>query len=112
MQAIPLDLSVSVLTASYWPPAIIASSTLTMPEPLATAAGTFQKYYDSRHSGRRLTWQGNLGTVDMRIRFKSRSHEVNMSTAAAVVVLLFEAVQDGESLSYTVRPVITSLKRS
>lgn len=73
-----------------------------MPEPLSIAALKFQTYYDKRHSGRRLTWQGNLGSVDMRIRFKSRSHEVNMSTMAAVVVLLFEGVQDGEALSYTV----------
>lgn len=48
----------------------------------------------------------------MRIRFKSRSHEVNMSTAAAVVVLLFEGLTDGASLSYSVSPHIFIIQAS
>ncbi|RSH91470.1 cullin-3 [Saitozyma podzolica] len=51
--------------------------------------------------GRRLTWQGSLGTADVKIRFKARSHDVNMSTHALVVLLLFDDDKDGEGLSYT-----------
>jgi len=62
----------------------------------------FQKYYDSRHSGRRLTWQGSLGTADVKVRFKARSHDLNVSTHAMVVLLLFEDVRGEDSLSYAV----------
>ena len=62
----------------------------------------FQTYYDSRHNGRRLTWQGSLGTADIRVRFKARSHDLNVSTHALVVLLLFESLKDDETLSYSV----------
>ncbi|WRT70000.1 uncharacterized protein IL334_006993 [Kwoniella shivajii] len=98
---ISIDLSVNVLTASYWPQPIVATSTCTFPSALQPAMETFQKYYDSRHSGRRLTWQGNLGTADVRVRFKNRSHDLNLSTHALVVLLLFEDSKAGDSLSYS-----------
>ncbi|WWC64830.1 uncharacterized protein I303_107444 [Kwoniella dejecticola CBS 10117] len=98
--AIPIDLNVNVLTASYWPQPIVATNTCTFPAALQPAMETFQRYYDSRHSGRRLTWQGNLGTADVKVRFKARSHDLNLSTHALVVLLLFENVKSGENLSY------------
>lgn len=101
-QSLPLDLQVSVLTTSNWPPGIIASSPLTLPAPLADATTTFQDYYYKRHSGRRLTWQGNLGTADVRVRFKARSHDLNLSTQALVVLLAFEEVRGEEVLGYQV----------
>ncbi|WWC91937.1 uncharacterized protein L201_006889 [Kwoniella dendrophila CBS 6074] len=104
--ALPIDLSVNVLTASYWPQPIVATTSCTFPAALQPSMETFQKYYDSRHSGRRLTWQGNLGTADVRVRFKTRSHDLNLSTHALVVLLLFEETKSGESLSY---PDIKSL---
>ena len=36
----------------------------------------------------------------MRVRFKSRAHDLNVSTQALVVLLLFENVQSDETLSY------------
>ena len=102
IQGLPFDMSVNVLTASYWPQAIAAASRCTFNSTLATATSIFQKYYDSRHSGRRLTWQGNLGQADVRVRFKARSHDLNVSTQALVVLLLFEDVDEGQTLSYEV----------
>lgn len=98
---LPFDLTVNVLTASYWPQPIVAVSPCTFSEPLASAQQVYQKYYDSRHSGRRLTWQSNLGTADVRVRFKARPHDLNMSTQALVVLLQFENLGDGEELSYS-----------
>ena len=100
LQAIPFDLSVNVLTASYWPQAIAAASPCTFSGQMLEATSTFQRYYDSRHSGRRLTWQGNLGTADVRVRFKARAHDINLSTHALIVLLLFENVDADDMLSY------------
>ena len=91
-----------MLTASYWPQAIAAISSCTFGSDLSSATAMYQNYYDSRHSGRRLTWQGNLGTADVRVRFKARSHDLNVSTHALVVLLLFEDVGADQTLSYTV----------
>lgn len=99
---LPFEMSVKVLTASYWPQPIVTASTCTFGEPLANATQVYQRYYDGRHSGRRLTWQANLGTADVRVRFKARSHDLNVSTQALVVLLLFEDVKEGEILSYSV----------
>ncbi|WVW86394.1 hypothetical protein I302_108440 [Kwoniella bestiolae CBS 10118] len=98
--ALPVDLNVNVLTASYWPQPIVATTTCNFPTALQPSMETFQKYYDSRHSGRRLTWQGNLGTADVKVRFKTRTHDLNLSTHALVVLLLFEDTKSGESLTY------------
>ncbi|CAD6563777.1 MAG: Cullin-3 [Tremellales sp. Tagirdzhanova-0007] len=98
---LPFELSVNVLTASYWPQAIVASSSTTFGPRLSSATATFQTFYDSRHSGRRLTWQGNLGTADVRVRFKARTHDLNVSTQALVVLLLFEDLKTDEMLSYS-----------
>ncbi|PKY45991.1 Cullin-domain-containing protein [Rhizophagus irregularis] len=51
-------------------------------------------------TGRRLTWQSNMGTADIRGSFKARKHELNVSTYQMVILLMFNDKQDGESLSY------------
>jgi len=43
-----------------------------------------------------------LGTADVRVRFKARSHDLNVSTQALVVLLLFEDLKADETLSYAV----------
>jgi hypothetical protein len=49
----------------------------------------FKKFYLSNHNGRRLTWQTNMGTADLKAFFGSRKHELNVSTYQMVILLLF-----------------------
>ncbi|WVQ75637.1 hypothetical protein IAR50_005266 [Cryptococcus sp. DSM 104548] len=100
-QGVALDLSVSILTSSHWPQPIVAPTPCTFPPALNPAMSAFQKYYDSRHSGRRLTWQVALGTADVKCRFKKGVVELNVSTQALVVLLQFEKLASGDILSYT-----------
>lgn len=62
----------------------------------------FEMFYLSRHQGRKITWQLSLGNADAKIAFKKRKHDVNVSTLALVILLLFENVEDGEFLTYEV----------
>lgn len=103
-QQLPFELTVNVLTASYWPQPIVQVTPCTLGPRLTAVTSVYQKYYDSRHSGRRLTWQGSLGTADVKVRFKNRSHDLNVSTQALVVLLLFEDNKEDELLSYAVGP--------
>lgn len=69
---------------------------------MGKACKSFEQFYLSRHSGRRLTWQFSLGNADVRVRFKTRNHDINVSTFALVILLLFEDLPDDEFLTYGV----------
>ncbi|PWY97688.1 Cullin-domain-containing protein [Testicularia cyperi] len=96
----PFTLSVNVLTSTNWPISAQASQ-CTMPENLMEARRRFEEFYQSKHNGRILTWHPNLGNADVRVAFKSRTHEINVSTFALVVLLLFDKTEgEGQTLSY------------
>ncbi|KAL4402510.1 Cul4-RING E3 ubiquitin ligase [Malassezia pachydermatis] len=96
---LPLQMNVNVLTATYWP---ISSPTQSCvyPPVMQQACDVFEQFYASRHRGRVLTWQPSLGTAEVRVRFKARSHDLIVSTYALMVLLLFESVPDDATLSY------------
>jgi cullin 3 len=95
----PFDLSVNVLTSTFWPGQAIPAGTI-VPPLLKQAQDDFEAFYLSRHSGRRLTWQPNQGTADVKAKFKTRSHELNVSTYALIVLLLFDDLEEAMELEY------------
>lgn len=102
----------TVLTATFWP-GVSQKQLIDFPPALAERCAHFEKFYLSRHSGRRLTWQTNQGTADVKVRFKARTHELNVSTLALVVLLLFEELEEGEELGFEVRsaPLVSFRRR-
>lgn len=79
-----------------------SSASCIFPEVLTRACKSFEQFYLSRHSGRRLAWQASLGNADIRIQFKTKKHDVNVSTFGLVILLLFENVANDEFLTYEV----------
>jgi hypothetical protein len=73
-----------------------------MPPVIAKHIAHFERFYHTRHTGRRLAWQPNYGTADIRVAFKTRKHELNVSTLAMVVLLAFGDIDIGEELEYNV----------
>ncbi|KAJ6321787.1 hypothetical protein OIU77_011795 [Salix suchowensis] len=50
----------------------------------------FRSYYLGTHTGRRLSWQTNMGTADIKATFgKGQKHELNVSTYQMCVLMLF-----------------------
>ena len=92
------------MTSTFWPMSLTAA-TCTFPEVLIKASSAFERFYLSRHSGRRLTWQPSMGNADVRVTFNARNHDLNVSTFALVILLLFEDIRDDQSLTYEVSPV-------
>ena len=80
-----------------------AATTCNLPDQMIRATKYFERFYLSRHSGRRLTWQPSLGNADVRVGFKNKTHDLNVSTLALIILLLFENVGDDEFLTYEVR---------
>lgn len=102
-----IDLSVIVMTSTFWPMSH-SSASCSLPNRLAKLCKSFEQFYLNRHQGRRLTWQLSLGNADVRIRFKTKTHELNVATFALVILLAFEEVADGEPLTYEVREILAS----
>jgi len=89
------------MTSNAWP-MNHSPSTCNLPTEMGKACKSFEQFYLSRHSGRRLTWQFSLGNADVIVKFKNRTHELNVSTFALVVLLLFSDLKDDDILMYSV----------
>lgn len=103
-RSMPFDLSVSVLTSTYWPISAQVQP-CTMPPQMLAARQAYEEFYQSRHSGRVLSWHPNLGSADVRVSFKSRKHELNVSTYALVVLLLFDTDTDAGEGQASQKPI-------
>ncbi|KAF7190957.1 Cullin-3-B [Pseudocercospora fuligena] len=105
-----VDLTVNILTSMTWPLEAFKSSSeddpenkaqLIYPPELDRVRQGFERFYSEKHSGRKLTWQTSMGDVDVKARFprSNRVHEVNCSTYAALVLLLFNNLPSGTTLT-------------
>jgi len=82
-----IDINVHVLTTGFWPTQNTSSCTL--PGEIQQCCKLFEKFYLNNHSGRRLTWQTNMGTGELRSHFGTKKHELNVSTFQMCILLLF-----------------------
>ena len=90
-----IELSVHVLTTGFWPTQVGAKCSL--PPQILQCCEVFKEHYLTQHSGRRLTWQANMGSADLKAVFSGRRYEINVSTYLMCDLLLFNAA---DSLTY------------
>lgn len=90
-----VEFSIQVLTTGFWPTQNAAKCNL--PFEIAKCTDYFTKFYMAQHTGRRLTWQTNMGNADLKAMFGNRKHELNVSTYQMCILLLFN---DQDGLSY------------
>ena len=113
-----VDLSINVLTSMTWPLETMGPQSeeadgkilqCVFPPQIDKIKRGFEIYYSEKHSGRVLTWQGGMGTADVRATFskvptkdglKERKHELNVSTYAMVILLLFNDLPPGASYTF------------
>ncbi|KAG6003418.1 hypothetical protein E4U21_002051 [Claviceps maximensis] len=116
-----IDLNVSVLTSNYWPQEVMGRQTITggdcsrvtcnYPSDIERLQASFQQFYLANRNGRKLTWIGTTGSADIKCVFpaipgksgalsKERRYEINVPTFAMVIMLLFNDVDDGLSLTF------------
>ncbi|XWS34082.1 hypothetical protein CRYUN_Cryun21dG0008600 [Craigia yunnanensis] len=89
-------LDVQVLTTGSWPTQ--PSITCNLPAEMSALCEKFRSYYLGTHTGRRLSWQTNMGTADIKAIFgKGQKHELNVSTYQMCVLMLFN---NADRLSY------------
>jgi cullin 3 len=115
-----IDLNISVLTTNCWPPEVMGRTaqvgegsqvTCTYPRDIERLQASFEQFYLSNRNGRKLTWIGTTGSADVKCTFpaipgksgalsKERRYEINVPTFGMVVMLLFNDLDDDESLSF------------
>jgi len=82
-----VELNVHVLTTGFWPTQ--PATKCILPQEVTQCCEVFKKYYLERHSGRRLTWQTNMGTAELRAQFGPKKHELLVSTYQMCILMLF-----------------------
>lgn len=99
---------VNVLTKTFWP---IQPSTqdIQLSEELSQLQSTFNDFYINKHNGRNLNFAYNFGSIDIRIKFDKKIHELNMSLYCGLIVLLF---QNHDVLSYTEIENLTKIPKN
>lgn len=116
-----IDLGINVLTMNCWPMESMGGNSskrddgtqisCTWPTEIHTLQESFKKFYLKERNGRKLTWLGFLGSADIRCVFpkipgkegilgRDRRHEINVPTYGMVILLLFNDLADGETLSF------------
>ena len=106
------EVEVSVLTSTMWPLDSMtpqydqggARPPCVFPTQIERIKTSFEKFYLGKHSGRKLTWQANMGTADIRAYFPlmkgpKKTRELSVSTYAMVILLLFNDLPEGQSIT-------------
>ncbi|CAD6885239.1 unnamed protein product [Tilletia controversa] len=95
----PFDLHVFVLTQAHWP--TYPSVETVIPGDMSQAIDRFASFYQTRNSGRKLHWQHSLGTNVVKANIgKAGEKELMVSTFQTIVLLLFNDLEKGKTLSY------------
>ncbi|KAG2185317.1 hypothetical protein INT44_002107 [Umbelopsis vinacea] len=94
-----IDMASTILTSTFWPMSASTSPKWIMPAEITDACQSFEKFYYGRHNGRRLTWQPNMGTADIKASFNTKRHDLNVSTYGMAILLLFNEVPDEQCLT-------------
>ena len=88
-----VDLQVNVLTSGFWP--VLDCPPIPIPREVASIVTAFETHYLSKHSGRRLNWQTNMGTAEVKAKLNSATRfEFVVSTYQMFILLLFNTTDE------------------
>ncbi|XP_071950198.1 cullin-4A-like [Antedon mediterranea] len=88
-QSVPgnIEMTVNILTMGYWP--TYTPMEVHLPSNMVKLQELFKTFYLSKHSGRKLQWQPNLGHCVMKASFKKSMRELSVSLFQTLVLLMF-----------------------
>jgi cullin-4 len=102
-----MDLQVSVLSSAAWP--TYPDVEVKLPAEVSKHIEKYDRHYKHKHSGRRLAWKHALAHSVVRATFKKGTKELLVSAFQAIVLVLFNDIEEGGNLSYTDIAAATSL---
>ncbi|KAG6873948.1 hypothetical protein C0995_008987 [Termitomyces sp. Mi166 len=98
------DMKISAETMEAYKTHLASTTTVapcTFTSEMVKTCKSFEQFYLSRHSGRRLTWLPSHGNADVRVTFDASKIELNVSTYALVILLQFQGLVSDAVLSYS-----------
>ena len=104
---LPVDLNVNVLSASAWP--TYPDVAVEIPQDIKKSIASFEQYYKSKHTGRKLTWKHALAHCQLKANFPKGNKEIIVSSFQAIVLLLFNDRSTTQPLSYSDMQAATNL---
>ncbi|EDN05953.1 hypothetical protein HCAG_02556 [Histoplasma mississippiense (nom. inval.)] len=93
-----MDLNVNVISAAAWPS--YPDVQLKIPKVISSAMDSFEQFYNNKYNGRKLHWKHSLAHCQLKAKFPNGNKEIVVSSFQAVVLLLFNDVEDDTTLSY------------
>ncbi|ORY12625.1 Cullin [Clohesyomyces aquaticus] len=125
-----IELAINVLTSMTWPLETMDNGDdaeghrprCIYPPAIDRIKRGFEKYYNEKHSGRQLTWLGNMGSADIKAvfprvpqkdgSFKERRHDLNVSTYGMIILLLFNELPADQHLTFEEIQAQTNIPRT
>lgn len=92
-----ISFSIMVLGTNFWPLAPPAHDFI-IPQDIAPLHERFQKYYQTKHSGRKLTWLWNYSKNELRTNYTPQKY-ILMTSAYQMGVLVQYNTHDTLSLN-------------
>ncbi|XP_013788491.1 cullin-2-like [Limulus polyphemus] len=92
-----INFSIFVLQAGAWPLGQIAISAFAIPQQLERSVQKFEEFYNSKFSGRKLTWLHHLCNAEVKLSYLKKPYIVTMGTYQMALLLLYESA---DTLSY------------
>lgn len=105
-----MDLNVNVISAAAWPS--YPDVQLKIPKVISSAMDSFEQFYNNKYNGRKLHWKHSLAHCQLKAKFPNGNKEIVVSSFQAVVLLLFNDVEDDTTLSYPEIKEATGLCKS
>jgi cullin-4 len=105
-----VDLSVNILSAAAWP--TFPPITVIIPADIKNAIDKFEQHYESKHKNRTLDWKHALAHCQIKAKFPRGNKELVVSSFQAIVLLLFNDLEDGEKITYEYIKSATGLRKS
>ena len=83
------SINISILTSTFWPinTAVKEFNEVLFPDEVKNLMDRFERFYLSRHSGRKLTWLPHMGSVDLRVQFSNCKKEINLSVLSMIILI-------------------------
>ncbi len=95
------ELSVQVCTSSFWPNTPDVPCIL--PQDFQRLTKSFERFFNTCFTGRKLSWHAEHGSVDVKVRFdKGPAKELNLATFGVVVLAQFAETPKGAEQTYEV----------
>jgi cullin-4 len=104
-----IDLTVNILSASSWP--TYPSVPVIIPQQIKSATDKFEKHYKAKHSGRKLEWKHALAHCQVKAMFPRGNKELVVSSFQAIVLLLFNGLEEDKHIDYIYLKEATGLRK-